>query len=452
MVDDEVTLTKNRQKVISFILKNPESLLLRSTLQDLFTITEKPIVDLQKPFLEKNVYKYRLVSNNSKLFYVSDFNRTDVGYDLTLEPTDIDDIEDRLICPRTRFMLQPGDIVNYPDNGINVPIETSFGKYLVNYVLHASIFNDVIPYLNYPLNASKLNSVLEEYVLSKKVTIEQCNQRLINITYLEIPEYVAPNVSVNSLRIDPMIQKKKKELLELHKDELKAGDPVVMANIEKQLIDMDKENIKKDLSSRYLIKGKQFDVIRKKMNITQGMHEIFGKPNHFEFINNSLSEGWKQKDFPTIANEIRSGSYSRAKETAVSGEESNFILSVLQNIRITMDDCKSTKYNILTLTPNNYLTFVGRRILTDNGLLLLDEVNIQKYLNKVVKMRSPLCCVAPDGFCYTCVDEIFKTLEQESIATKVQAVSSMFLNLSLKKMHGKSIKSVNISDLNRYLI
>lgn len=454
MKDDEIELTKNREKVIDYIIKYPECLLQRATLQDVFTIVDKPVVDINEPKLpgNMNVYKYRFVSDGKQLYGIESFNRLESETVLSIIPTGIEDIKDRLIAPRTRFTLKPGDIVNYPDNKTNKPIVTSFGKFIFNYVMLVDCFKDVIPYINTEISIRKLNSLVGDYLLNDKVTTEQCKKMLINLTYLEIPEYIAPNLTTNALRIPDNIKKLKQELIEKYKDRLKAEDPVAMVDVEQPLIKTDKENMKDDYSSRYLLSKKQWNIIRKKMMSTAGMSEKFGEPGKFSFVPNSLSEGWTQQTFPQIANDIRMGSHSRSMETAKGGEVSKFILRVLQNVKINIHDCKSTSGERIHLDEENKSTFIGRNVIQKDRLVLLTEDNVNTYMDKDIIIRSPIYCKAPDGFCYTCVNHIFEQLGQEYIATSIQNFSSAFLTLSLKAVHGKSVETVRVTKFNKYTI
>lgn len=453
-MDDEITLTENRKKVIDYILQYPQTLLQRAMLQDLFTIVDKPIVDINDPQLEHDVHVFtnRFVSDGTSLYGIQSFTKSDNATKLTLIKTDIEDIDDRLVAPRTRFKLNPGDIPNYPDDGKNIPITTSIGKFIANYVLLVNCFNDVIPYINHEMEISKLNQIVSDVLLDDKVTPQQCQQFLINITYLEIPEYIAPNLTTNALIVPDNIKKEKDRLLNKYKDRLKNGDPVAMVDIEQPLIAMDKANMKNDYSSRYLIKKKQYNIIRKKMICTVGMSEKFGDPGKFAFVDNSLSEGWTQQMFPQIANDIRMGSHSRALETAKGGEESKYILRVLQNVKIDTHDCGSTKGEKVVLSSDNAHLFTDRHIITPKGLVLLTKENISTYFNKSVTIRSPNFCIAENGFCYTCVSSIFEQVGQKYIATSVQNFSSMFLTLSLKAFHGKSVETVQVTKLNKFLI
>ena len=115
-----------------------------------------------------------------------------------------------------------------------------------------------------------------------------------------------------SLGTDPNIAKLKHTLFEKYKGRL--TDPLVIAEIENTLIAADKKHLDGDSSMRFYgaLGGKAFDVARKKMYLTVGGIETFSKSSgKYTFLPNSLSEGWEKEYIPTIANEIRKGSYSR---------------------------------------------------------------------------------------------------------------------------------------------
>jgi hypothetical protein len=226
-----------------------------------------------------------------------------------------------------------------------------------------------------------------------------------------------------------------------------------MTTVEQELIALDKAYLKDDPSMGYYtaLGGKAFNVQRKKMFLTGGMVEQFGNKGHFDFVPQSLEDGWTEESLPIIANEIRAGSFSRAKETAKGGEEGKFLMRMFQNIRITEDDC-GTRHTIpLLLKPATAYLYRYRTILLPGGRkVILDDTTLPQYIGKQVNLRSPMACASKSGYCYTCMGELFRSLNQRVLSMRANAISAWMVTSSLKLMHGKSFQATKITSLNPY--
>lgn len=471
----DMTMTDNRLKVIEYFLKYPECMEHRSVLQDLFTLVEKyevsfdvsddtvPIND-RLPYVEDmiDLEINQLVCSRKKIYKITQtyINDNNTQLYLKLEDTGfLDSLKTPLMSPQVEFILKPGQIGNYPNDGNNKDLKTSFGLFMSNYLLLSSVFKDTIPYQNKEFTPSLLEGLLTDHILKKNVTVDSVHTFYNNVLYLSnLAEFFVPNISMKSLMTNPLIEKRKKELLQQHKKALQDGDPIVMSMIEKELIAMDKESLKDDVSSRYFQSKKQWNVVRKKSSVLLGMSEKFSSPGNFNFIENSLEEGWKQKDLPALCNDSRAGSYGRAKETADGGNIAKITLRVFQNLAITSEDCGTTKYNNVMLHQHNYRDYIGRNYMDGNTLTVLTEDIAKQKIGHLMRFRSPLYC-APDkdkgstkGICYTCMGQIFKQLGQTKVATSIQSFSSKHLSAALKKFHGTVVSTVHVDDLDDFTI
>jgi hypothetical protein len=71
--------------------------------------------------------------------------------------------------------------------------------------------------------------------------------------------------------------------------------------------------------------------------------------------------------------------------------------------RVYMKDCGSTDYITQVITEDNYKNYLGSYIEGTNGLILLSDDNIKKYIGKSINKRSVITCKAPpDGICEKC--------------------------------------------------
>lgn len=111
-------------------------------------------------------------------------------------------------------------------------------------------------------------------------------------------------------------------------------------------------------------------------------------------------------------------------------------------------DCGSEKYVEFTITDKNKKLFLYRYILDGNKLVLLDDKNIKSYINKKVKMRSPMGCKS-DKICNICAGELYYKLGIKNIGLTTTKVTSTLLQKALKKFHDVSVKlyTVDVDEL-----
>ena len=288
-----------------------------------------------------------------------------------------------------QFVLQAGMLPNYksgPD------VITDVGKFFLNELLLVMPFNDIFPYINGVFSPKKLDNMVSEKVIEGVVTRPMLNRYLNNGYWFGEDGSISTACwSERSLTTDPNIPKRKKELLEQYKDHL--NDPVVLSKIEKELIAMDKAWLKGDSSEPFYAVGggKVWNEQRKKMYVMFGLNVAFSKnATDFEFVADSLSDGWSAETMPVAANDIRRGSYGRGIETAKGGEQTKFVLRVFQDVGVDQEDCGSKDGIDITLTKDNASEYLGRWTVDD---VCLTEDVLKSYMGRTIKLRSPLYCI-----------------------------------------------------------
>ncbi len=362
---------------------------------------------------------------------------TDSGLDTIYRPTDV-------------FNLSDGMIENYK---FNTEIETTVGRYLLNYLLLVKPFGTLIEYINDIFNIGKIDKQVATMLLNNVISRKEYDRYMAYGFFIgQFSELCVPSMTRKSLSTDPSIPALKAKLLEENKDKL--GDPVVLANIEAQLIAVDKAWLKDDSSADFyaVTAKKSYNEHRKKMFLTMGLAQAFDKNStEYTFIPNSLDEGWDPSYLPQIANEVRRGSYDRGKSTAKGGEQTKFILRIFQNLRIVEDDCHVKTGLKILLTEKNYKEFLKRYIWFNNKQILLDEKNINEYLNKEIIIRSAMHCKTETGLCYKCSGNKFEQSKSTALGMMALDVSSKFTTISMKSMHFSGIDAVTIDTLSPYL-
>ena len=442
--------------ILKHVLANKPALLIRDFLLDIFTETEKTKATIVSegevlPETDSYIYTGKLLDVKGYLYSVikADGIKRNAGTQVSAVPTGIPTTS-RLWYRNSKIVTKPGQLVNY--NGTE-DLHTTSGRLLLSQVILVEPFGSLIPFINGKWDIGAVEEIIFEGLRDGTITVEQvkCYSRCLHWLG-HFTELGVPGFTERSLTVDPKIIARRDELIKEHKEAIEVGDSNVMKQIESELVAMDRASLKGDVSTLfYDADNKSYEVHRKMMFIFGGMIPKFGDSG-FSLIDSSLEEGWKIKDFPTIGNEIRRGSFARAKQTAKGGEESKFIIRVFQNTRIIDDNCGSTDYLNVTLTKDISSKFMFRSILVDGQLIVLDKGNISSYIGKTVQMRSPMFCHSNPGYCYTCSGELFRTINQELLTMVGIAIGSSFTKAALKSKHFSVARAISISSLNKFCI
>lgn len=449
--------------IVKYLLQHPEDLLWRDVIIELFAFADRIVCHLDTTLkrhvikMEGSPYVGKLVVKDKHFYRVEAFSRIEGVedphiYAVDILPTGIVDDPESLLCEPTDIVyLPPGIIANHAKGET---IETSVGLFVLNYVVLATSFGDKIPYINGHWNSGSLQRTIGDMLINKVISPEQMVTYANHLFYIgPMTEIFAPNLTHHSLTTDPKMNEYKEELIKENAEGLAAGNPITMVKIEKALIEKDKEYNKGDPAELFLIKGKYWNVVRKKLYCTHGMVERFGAKGTFDFVPNSLGQGWTQDAFAILNNETRSGSYSRAMETAEGGAKAKEILRVFQNTRVTEQDCHTTVTVPTHIRDYNASEYIYRHIVLEDGTMTeITAENYKSFIGQVVNMRSPEGCKTKNGYCYTCVGRLFESLGQDAFATVVQALASDFLLRSLKRMHGVVVATYRLGPLNDYLV
>jgi hypothetical protein len=142
----------------------------------------------------------------------------------------------------------------------------------------------------------------------------------------------------------------------------------------------------------------------------------------------------------------------KAVGTQVSGYLSKQITAAMQTVVLDKpgSDCGTKGSLKIVITPYLKNDFKYRYMVEGSKLIYLDESNIDKYINREVKMRSPMYCVG-DKICSKCAGEMYYKLGLTNIGLTSTRVSSTLLNLSMKKFHDATIKTTKV-DINTIVI
>jgi len=334
----------------------------------------------------------------------------------------------------------------------NSNIVTTYGRILYHYIVFYYPFNGSVEFKNEPINLDSFEEELakklvdepeedidESIVYTNKFFPSQIEKYYKAVAYTKsFSMLFVPAITPKSLSVSEEVLKRREEIFNDPKIDL--NDPVVAAQVEKELIDLDMKALKDDPASGFLINKKDINS-RKKRYISFGAPPESTAGKETIYIKRSLNEGIDINRFKDYANEMRSGSYSRGVETQHGGELDKWLVRESSNIEVSDIDCGSNVGIPTLITDFNKLKMIGYYILENNKSILLNEDNIGNYIDKVVKRRSPATCKtkAPD-FCAYCLGEKL-SMNPDAVSLAFSQIGHDFMGESMSAMHGKALTS-----------
>lgn len=315
-------------------------------------------------------------------------------------------------------------------------VTSTYGRLLVNLMILCFPFGERYPYRNEEFKGGELSDFFAQELTDDRVTVPEIRTFFNQLFFLSsLTTLCVPSASEKATGTDPNIAKRKKELLEQYKDSL--DDPATIAKIEGELVQMDRDYLKGDVSEGFYTSSKSFNIHRKKMHIMQGGEARIDGSGKMDLVTDALAEKWSHEDMPAKLNASRLGSYSRGAETALGGEAVKAISRTYQNSSIAMEDC-NTKIGIpVDINEMNYSSYLGRYILGKTTPLTLEA--LKGLIGKTIIIRSPMTCKAPQtDYCAVCMGDAVSKSPQALSMLAVQ-LGSAFMGTAMSMMHSREL-------------
>lgn len=354
--------------------------------------------------------------------------------------------------PNDTFVLLPNKFYN------KTQIQTTVGRYIFN------MFALPIPYLQ---KHGYFNKVLSED--NMKGLEKQFADMLLNdeldgkeyATFMDNAEwlgmgmcyYISPSMTKNIMVPMPEVEKRKEELFDQYKTELEAGDINVVNKVEKELISLARQKEEEiDDPSYDLFKcgAFNFDANYKKCSIMIGATND-PQTNKVNIIKSNYVDGLSKTDYSKAAALTIIGGTARGVATQKYGYETKKFNSSLQNVELDADtlDCGTTMYLTTTIPPDLKELYLYRFVIDGSEIVELTKDNIDNYVGKEVKLRSPMYCKG-DNICVHCAGTLFKRMGLKPMGLLASNMSGRLLNLSMKAMHDSTIKFLKL-DIDKYI-
>lgn len=327
---------------------------------------------------------------------------------------------------------------------------------ILNYLLVVFPFSkdgistNVIPFTN---NLSY--NIVEDYIaynLGSSVTVEQYED-FVSATDLltQMAELFVVSSTDKSIGPAPGIKELRKKLFKEYR--AKYGDKIdtdirYTVEIEKLLVEYDREYIKDDPTYGVIITEKVLSNARKNLYGTMGA-EIGMDGKMTPIVENSLSDGYPEsnRELASLYNSSRKGSIMRGHMTQYTGADAIVTARVLNSITVIPDDCGTNNTLTITISKDNYEEYIFYYIVDNGKVVLLTKDNIQFYIGKTVGLRTYSFCKEKDNkFCSTCSGKQGEDNKKIAIILSTEN-NSIFTNSSMKAMHDRTLQLVDY-DLN----
>ena len=344
--------------------------------------------------------------------------------------------------------LKPGDIPNHTED--KSTISTTYGNILVNHLLLCYPFGNTYPFITGQVNIKDI----EKYILDNLIDDPEDDSlpfmapdgKIYVRQYLMFAEYAqsivaytelcVQSVTPKSLQGHPKARETRDRLLEENKDRL--NDPVVVAKITEELVNLDREWLEDDPSMKFYgaKDAKYFGKVRPKTFYIGGAESAFSDGSEVTLIAKSLEEGIDTDNYPALINSLRYGSYNRGHQTQLGGETAKTIYRMMGNASIVEDDC-GVKFGIrFTLYPEYASRYVGFNQIVNGKLEITTPESLQAYYGKEIEIRSPFHCQTQGrNVCKACMGPVLSE-QPNGLASASANTGGVFLSLFLASMHG----------------
>ena len=355
---------------------------------------------------------------------------------------------------KDRVMIDSSFVPNCKNPG-----ESSIGNLMFNAIAVLYPFGTKVEY-QFNVNPKKLESLVISRLKDTPQEGEDKDNSFFYVDELEkfslavsFIENLAPLVSISatpkSIQSAPGIYEYKNQLLAEYGDSIR--NPNVLNEYEKKLQAYDEAYLKDDPSNKRFLAGKAKNIGRKKMFLSISASNSIEETIDKHVIGPSLEQGYplKKQDLVAGFDDLRYGSYGRAKGTVKGGVAMKYLIRATNTYTVTEDDCGSILGLSRSITTDNYKQLVGRSYLKGmDSVKIADEAAAKAWIGQVVKLRSPMYCkTRGTQICKCCAGDKL-TNYADGLYNSVTEISSYILSSSLNAMHKGVVASVARMDVN----
>ena len=334
-------------------------------------------------------------------------------------------------------------------------VTTTVGRYIFNLVTLTERTGPHVGYINFPVNGSgmgKIEAKMSDLLMNDIISVEDYSNWIDRLQWLgfSISDYVSPPLTTDLLVLPEKVKKRKQELLskESNVEALNNKDIITASKIEKELLDMSKEELK-DLPDMDIYDSGSRGSFGNNYKITAVSRGVVPCVSHPERVNismASLDEGIPPEERYIYADVLTNASASRSLMTRNGGYEAKKLAAAFQGIVFDKkgSDCGTRLTVPLLVTEGNKKLLTDRYIMVNNRTTLLTSSNIDEYVGKTVSLRSPMYCRNPK-YCSKCTGELYHKLGIENVGLIANVIGTSMTTLSMKAFHNATVKLKEIN-------
>lgn len=327
---------------------------------------------------------------------------------------------------------------------------TTIGMYWFNKVfIEKDLFDLFDGWFGEPVNDDTLGDISDRIsfaLLEDKVELRVLKEFLMKCQKFQpYSNVLATGFSERMLTISSKLEAKKKALLKKYEKEIEAGDEIISAKIEKEILEEAKKLLEGDPSLDMYASGARgsFKNNFKNLFVFKGASKDPDPGKGYNIITSNYIDGVTKDDYVKVARSLAEGPYKRGKKTALGGWWEKLVLRAYQHLIIGPpgSDCGTKRYVEVTLTKKNYSMFMYNYIIEGNKLIELTYDEMMKRIGQTVKMRfSAVCEMEGNKFCSKCLGESLYRIGIHNIGTATPQLMSRIKNISMKSFHDSQVK------------
>lgn len=347
------------------------------------------------------------------------------------------------------FTLLPSEYFN------KTKVLTNVGLFIFNKFIVEGQFEEVLGYINTPIDnkcESKIEDKLAKALLDDVITSEQMAVFFNKLQWISMQfnSVFASSFTMKSLKPLPDVVKRKEELFKEHKEELENGDVITAVKIENELTSMAESELKGDPGMDLYNSGARGKFANNYKNISIMKGPVFNPAtDRWDMVDTNFINGINKQDIPVYGNSVVTGAYPKAVGTQESGYSAKQLTAAFQGVVLDEpgSDCGTKGYLEILLTESMKSGMMYRYIIEKNKLVLMDDSNIDNYVGKKIKLRSPMYCIG-DKLCSKCAGLMYEKLGIKNIGLTTSRAATTLLNMGMKQFHDSTQSIVRI-DINK---
>lgn len=304
-----------------------------------------------------------------------------------------------------------------------------------------------------------LETTLSYALIEDKITTQELKEWENTMQwFMPFETVISPNHTEKMMTCTKMINKKKAELLKKYDKEVKEGNPAVVEDIEKQLLDYAKEYMGDDPSMDTLYSGTMgsFKNNFKNMFVMKGAMRN-PDPNakqKYRVVTGSYIDGISADEYSIVAGGATEGAYSRGKKTENGGYFEKLFVAAFNDLILDPrgSDCGTKNHIEVNMTAKNIKDYMYCYTIKNNGELeLITSENKDKFIGRKVKLRFSSMCESKTGICNKCAGELFYLLgDNRRVGLIMSSIPDKLKITAMKSFHDSTVQTVKFDAMRAF--